>query len=95
MKSATTTKRSLTEIRSLVAKGKSQSVADAPPADDDLPDRFWTDAVKTRRRPAKQSVHLRVDADVLAWFKSQGNGHLTLMNDVLKAYATAKGAKVG
>jgi uncharacterized protein (DUF4415 family) len=34
-------------------------------------------------------VHLRVDADVLAWFKAQGRGHLTRMNAVLRAYMEA------
>ncbi len=34
----------------------------------------------------KSSVHLRVDTDVLAWFKTQGRGHLTRMNAVLRSY---------
>ena len=34
-------------------------------------------------------VSLWVDADVLDWFKSQGKGHLTRMNTVLKSYAEA------
>jgi hypothetical protein len=42
------------------------------------------------RTPAgKTSVHLRVDTDVLAWFKAQGRGHLTRMNAVLRAYMEA------
>ena len=35
---------------------------------------------------AKVPVSLRVDDDVLAWFKEQGGGHLTRMNAVLRAY---------
>lgn len=35
----------------------------------------------------KKPVTLRVDADVLAWFRSQGKGYQTLMNAVLKGYA--------
>ena len=85
---------SLDDVKAKVAKGESRSRADAPEADD-LPEAYWTDAVRVTRRPAKQSVHLRVDADVLAWFKAQGAGHLTLMNEVLKAYAAAKARKVG
>ena len=72
-----------------IAEGESRSRTDVPVAED-LPEAFWADAVRVVRRPAKQSVHLRVDADVLAWFKLQGAGHLTLMNEVLKAYAEAK-----
>jgi uncharacterized protein (DUF4415 family) len=35
---------------------------------------------------AKQPISLRVDEDVLAWFKAQGKGHLSRMNAVLRAY---------
>ena len=37
----------------------------------------------------KASVSLRVDADVLAWFKSQGRGYQTRMNAVLRAFRDA------
>lgn len=39
--------------------------------------------------PAKSSISLRVDADVLEWFKSQGEGYQTRMNAVLKAFRDA------
>ena len=91
---STSRKLSVTEVKAKVAKGASKSRADAPEAPD-LPAAFWADGVRVTRRPAKQSVHLRVDADVLAWFKSQGAGHLTLMNEVLKTYAAAKARKAG
>ena len=81
----------LAELKARVAKGESQTRTDAPEAADDLPEAFSTEGVRVTRRPAKQSVHLRVDADVLAWFKSKGAGHLTLMNEVLRAYMAAKG----
>ncbi len=35
---------------------------------------------------SKKSVHLRVDADVLEFFKNNGKGHLTRMNAVLRQY---------
>lgn len=35
-------------------------------------------------KPVKQLVSLRLDADVLAWFKSQGSGYQTYMNQVLR-----------
>ncbi len=41
----------------------------------------------------KSSIHLRLDTDVLVWFKSQGKGHLTRMNAVLRAYMQAKKAR--
>jgi len=38
----------------------------------------------------KTSVHLRLDSDVVEWFKANGKGHLTRMNAVLKAYVKAQ-----
>ena len=35
---------------------------------------------------AKKTVTLRMDEDVLEWFRSHGKGHLTRMNAVLRAY---------
>jgi uncharacterized protein (DUF4415 family) len=35
-------------------------------------------------RPLKKPVTLRVDADVLAWFKKKGRGYQTRMNRVLR-----------
>jgi len=37
----------------------------------------------------KALVSLRVDADVLAWFKAQGPGYQTRMNAVLRAFKDA------
>ena len=34
----------------------------------------------------KTSVSLRIDADVLEWFKEQGPGYQTRMNAVLRAF---------
>jgi len=36
--------------------------------------------------PAKRSVSLRIDADVLDWFKSKGAGYQTRINSVLRAF---------
>ena len=35
-------------------------------------------------RPIKQLVSLRVDADVLAWFRGQGKKYQTYINEVLR-----------
>jgi len=35
-------------------------------------------------RPIKQLVSLRVDADVLAWFRARGKKYQTYMNQVLR-----------
>ena len=49
---------------------------------------FWEKA-EVRPPRAKASIHLRVDADILEFFKQQGPGHLTRMNAVLRAYVDA------
>lgn len=36
--------------------------------------------------PAKDSISLRIDHDVLEWFKAQGDGYQTRMNAVLRAF---------
>ena len=35
-------------------------------------------------RPIKQLVSIRVDADVLAWFRARGRRYQTYMNEVLR-----------
>jgi uncharacterized protein (DUF4415 family) len=35
-------------------------------------------------RPIKQLVSIRVDAEVLAWFRGQGRKYQTYMNEVLR-----------
>jgi len=55
--------------------------SDIPPLDD----AFWKNAVRNPfYRPTKTSTTVRVDSDVLAWFKSQGRGYQTRMNAVLR-----------
>ena len=39
---------------------------------------------------AKQSISLRVDPDVLSFYKSLGKGYQTRMNAVLRAYMNAQ-----
>lgn len=54
----------------------------------DLPAEFWEGA--TLVRPvAKEPISLRVDADVLAWFRKQGPRYQSRMNAVLRAYMAA------
>lgn len=55
---------------------------------EDLPEGFWDDALIVP--PPPRSVHLKVDQEVFDYFKSEGKGHLTRMQNVLKAYVRAK-----
>lgn len=50
----------------------------------------WTGAVRGKfYRPVKQQITLRIDADVIAWFKSQaqeGRGYQTNINQALREH---------
>jgi uncharacterized protein (DUF4415 family) len=46
---------------------------------------FWDNAKLVQPR-TKQAISIRLDSDVLDWFKSQGKGYQSLMNSVLKSY---------
>jgi len=48
----------------------------------------WTKA-KLVMPKARQSVHLRLEREVVEFFKSQGKGHISRMQAVLKAYKDA------
>lgn len=39
--------------------------------------------------PGKEQVTLRVDKDVLSWFRAQGPGYQTRINALLRAYVEA------
>ena len=54
----------------------------------DLPDDFWDQATVVNPVP-KQPISLRVDRDVLAWFKAQGPRYQSRMNAVLRSYVLA------
>lgn len=49
---------------------------------------FWKSAAISIP-PGKTPVTVRMDKDVLDWFKRQGPGYQTRMNAVLRAYMTA------
>ncbi len=51
----------------------------------ELDENFWANA-KIVKPINKKAVSLRVDSDILDWFKSQGKGYQSLMNSVLRSY---------
>jgi uncharacterized protein (DUF4415 family) len=65
--------------------------------------RFTKDAPRTTKKdwakavvhwglpvpPRKKQIALRVDEDVLEWFKAQGDGYQTRMNAVLREFRDA------
>ena len=59
----------------------------------DIPERTdWSSAeIGKFYRPLKQQVTLRIDADVLAWFKAQGGKYQTAVNAALREYVERRG----
>src|SRR5271165_389824 len=49
----------------------------------------WTQATMGVPAP-KNHINIRVDHDVLAWFKANGRGYQTLMNNVLRAFVQSR-----
>ena len=85
---STIVRYSAAEIKTRIARGEDQTRDDAPEAES-LGEEFWSKAILVMPR-TKEAVSLRVDADVLDWFKSQGPGYLTRMNAVLRSFVEAK-----
>ena len=44
-------------------------------------------------RPVKQQLSLRLDADVVAWFKDAGEGYQTRINRALREYVESHSQK--
>jgi uncharacterized protein (DUF4415 family) len=80
---------SLDDIRKMKDAGNLKPARRATLAPEELPNEFWDDA-EIIEPNTKTAISLRVDADVLEYFKSQGKGHLTRMNAVLRSYVKAQ-----
>jgi uncharacterized protein (DUF4415 family) len=80
----------MSERRLAAIKDKDIDFSDIP----ELGEAFFRNAqLVLPPKAGKAPVTLRLDRDVLRWFKSQGKGHLTRMNAVLRAYvATQRGS---
>jgi uncharacterized protein (DUF4415 family) len=85
---STIVRRSLSQIRAMRERGEDRTSPHAPEAES-LGADFWKTA-RVVMPGGKTSVHLRLDSDVVEWFKANGKGHLTRMNAVLKAYVEAQ-----
>jgi uncharacterized protein (DUF4415 family) len=83
-----TVRHTLNEIEALGERGEDPTRPDAPEAES-LGEEFWKSA-RVVMPSGRTSVHLRLDSDVVEWFKARGKGHLTRMNAVLRAYVEAQ-----
>ncbi len=52
----------------------------------ELDEAFWENADIHTPSENKEAVSLRIEAEVLDWFKSQGRGHTTRMASVLRYF---------
>jgi uncharacterized protein (DUF4415 family) len=59
----------------------------SPPELADLPEDFWDEAELVTPR-TKEAISLRVDRDVLEWFRSAGPRYQSRINAVLRSYMT-------
>ena len=52
----------------------------------------WEQTVIIGLPPGKEAVKLRIDRDVLEWFRGTGRGYQTRMNNVLRAFVASRQA---
>jgi uncharacterized protein (DUF4415 family) len=69
------------------------AIADDPDAAPELDETFWKNA-RVVMPDNKVLMTMRLDSDVLTWFRSLGKGYQTRMNAVLRSYMNAN-RKVG
>jgi uncharacterized protein (DUF4415 family) len=83
---------SLTDLTRLDEMGDEEiDFADLPEVPADL---FAKAIVKRGLKPrTKEQLTIRIDSDVLAWFKQQGRGYQTKINTLLRAYMEAHQSK--
>jgi uncharacterized protein (DUF4415 family) len=85
MKQTSTTKESRTDWQRLAALPEDRIDTSEIR---ELDEEFFR-AAKLRRPKGKQLVSLRIDTDILDWFKQQGRGYQTRINAILRAYVRA------
>jgi uncharacterized protein (DUF4415 family) len=54
----------------------------------------WTHSIMGIPAP-KDHINIRIDHDVLEWFRASGRGYQTLMNNVLRAFVQSRQIREG
>ncbi|WP_428492426.1 BrnA antitoxin family protein [Rhodopila sp.] len=81
--------QSLSDLARVVATTEEELEASIAADPDDAHEADWTQIVVGI--PArKQDIHIRLDADVLSWFKGTGRGYQTRINNVLRAFVQSR-----
>lgn len=73
------------DLQDLIDDDSKIDYSDIPEADDD----FWKNAILVEK-PHKELISLRLDEDVIKYFKKQGKGYQTKINQILRTYVNAK-----
>ena len=90
MKRASTSRKSRTNLLSVRARRYGDIVRDGD-APEWTPQMFAKAVARKELKPVpkKSLLSLRVDSDVIDWFKSQGAGYQSRMNALFRAYMEA------
>lgn len=75
-------------LRKMTDEDIRKAIADDPDAAPELTEEFWNRAMIVRVTK-KLPMTVRLDADVLKWFRSFGKGYQTQINAVLRSYMQA------
>jgi uncharacterized protein (DUF4415 family) len=89
MSRESTSKESLTDWQRLDAlRDEDIDLSDAPEI---TPEMFAKAVVRRGLKPppSKRQITIRLDEDVLKWFRAQGEGYQTRINALLRAYMEA------
>src|SRR5579871_1467080 len=83
---------SLTDWKRVEAMTEAELEASIAADPDDIHEELdWTKAF-IGLPPRKKGIHIRIDSDVLDWFKKSGPGYQTKMNNVLRAFMQTRQA---
>lgn len=88
-----TIRKKLSDVH--VSEERVAEIEDMPDEDidySDIPelDEAWFAKAELRMPAAKKQITLRLDDDIIAFFKESGKGYQTRMNAVLRAFVDAK-----
>jgi uncharacterized protein (DUF4415 family) len=88
MKEKSITRMSLDDVQK--TKGKTDLARLAAAQDEDgVEEEFDWETVEIVRPEPKAAISLRIDPDILEFFKKDGKGYQTRINTVLKSYVRA------
>lgn len=80
------TKKRITKVSDeALDRERDRTRADAPAGPELGPD-FWKQARVVYPEGPKRQLTVRLDADMVDWFKKQGRGYQTRMNAVLRSF---------